>query len=150
MENFANGVYDQRPDPQHPGLAKGRGIKDIRRTQPEYGTRQLLSQTGRQDEPRCAGMKRTVMGRRNSKSDGSSNELAKHHVKRTSVVALCVKATGSGGLTTGKLYRIIPDTVAKQEQMLRIVDDSGENYLYPNGYFHKLKIPTYYVRFVGK
>jgi hypothetical protein len=40
-----------------------------------------------------------------------------------------------------KLYRVIPDEDAKKDGDLRIVDESGEDYLYPAEYFLLVDIP---------
>lgn len=34
-----------------------------------------------------------------------------------------------------KIYQVLPDKRAESEGYLRIVDDSGEDYLYPESYF---------------
>lgn len=44
-------------------------------------------------------------------------------------------------LTPGKTYRVIPDTVAEMQGMLRIVDDDSEDYLYEADLF-ELVDPT--------
>ena len=50
--------------------------------------------------------------------------------------AICVKNDNyPASLETRKIYEIIPDEKANQHQMMRIIDESGEDYLYPNSYF---------------
>ncbi|MGI0480421.1 hypothetical protein ACN4EE_06490 [Geminocystis sp. CENA526] len=39
-----------------------------------------------------------------------------------------------------KIYEIIPDEKAKKHNMIRVIDESGEDYLYPNSYFLPLKL----------
>lgn len=34
-----------------------------------------------------------------------------------------------------KIYQVIFDFKASQHQMIRVVDESGEDYLYPSNYF---------------
>jgi hypothetical protein len=34
-----------------------------------------------------------------------------------------------------KFYQIVPDSYADQHQMIRVIDESGEDYLYPSSYF---------------
>ena len=41
-----------------------------------------------------------------------------------------------------KIYRIIPDKEAEHDGDLRIIDESGEDYLYPAKYFISLKLPS--------
>jgi len=40
-----------------------------------------------------------------------------------------------------KLYRVVPDEDAKKDGDLRIIDESGEDYLYPAEYFLLVDIP---------
>ena len=40
-----------------------------------------------------------------------------------------------------KLYRVIPDEDAKKDGDLRIIDESGEDYLYSTEYFLLVDIP---------
>ena len=40
-----------------------------------------------------------------------------------------------------KIYRIIPDIDAESNGDLRVIDESGEDYLYPVSYFIPIKVP---------
>jgi len=40
-----------------------------------------------------------------------------------------------------KLYRVIPDEDAKKDGDLRVIDESGEDYLYPAEYFLLIDTP---------
>jgi hypothetical protein len=40
-----------------------------------------------------------------------------------------------------KLYRVIRDTKAAKHHQIRVVDESGEDYLYPEGYFVPVPLP---------
>lgn len=40
-----------------------------------------------------------------------------------------------------KLYQILPDPVAHQRQFLRVIDESGEDYLYPDRCFAAIELP---------
>ena len=40
-----------------------------------------------------------------------------------------------------KVYQVLPDDKAADEGYLRIVDESGEDYLYPESYFISVKLP---------
>lgn len=57
-------------------------------------------------------------------------------------VALCLHTDESSELVIRKLYRLLPDDDAASEGYLRVVDDSGEDYLYPAAYFAVLKVPA--------
>lgn len=50
--------------------------------------------------------------------------------------AVCVNnAQYPASLELHKIYRVLPDTEAESDGDLRIVDESGEDYLYPAEYF---------------
>jgi hypothetical protein len=44
-------------------------------------------------------------------------------------------------LTLHKVYRILPDGKGEKHGMIRIVDDIGEDYLYPEKHFVPIQIP---------
>jgi len=41
-----------------------------------------------------------------------------------------------------KLYRVVPDKTAETQGLIRIVDESGEDYLYPKEYFREVVLPA--------
>jgi len=55
--------------------------------------------------------------------------------------ALCIENKDSEDLEKRKIYNIIPDEKAKKEGYLRVVDESGEDYLYPASYFIMIQLP---------
>ena len=57
------------------------------------------------------------------------------------VYALCIQNRDSEDLEKRKIYEVIPDDVARQEGYLRIIDESGESYLYPEAYFVIVQLP---------
>ena len=54
---------------------------------------------------------------------------------------LCVRNTGCEDLELRKLYETLPDKGAMREGYVRVVDESGEDYLYPEGYFVAVQVP---------
>jgi len=55
---------------------------------------------------------------------------------------VCVKNEDyPASLELRKLYRVLPDTAAAQHHQVRIVDESGEDYLYPESYFLAVTLP---------
>ncbi len=40
-----------------------------------------------------------------------------------------------------KIYRVIPDEDAAMEGDIRVIDESGEDYLYPSSYFVSIEVP---------
>ncbi len=64
-------------------------------------------------------------------------------MKRASVAAaLCLNNGGCGDLVPRKVYRILPDKKAAADGLIRIVDGSGEDYLYPSNYFALVRVPA--------
>lgn len=56
--------------------------------------------------------------------------------------AVCVNnAEYPASLELHKIYRVLPDEDAEVEGDLRIVDESGEDYLYPAEYFVLVELP---------
>jgi hypothetical protein len=41
-----------------------------------------------------------------------------------------------------KIYRVVPDRDAAADEDLRVIDESGEDYLYPASYFAPIKVPA--------
>lgn len=44
-------------------------------------------------------------------------------------------------LEFGKIYRVLEDEKAARHRMLRVIDESGEDYLYPEKFFVDIKLP---------
>ena len=44
-------------------------------------------------------------------------------------------------LEVRNIYQVLPDPDAAQHQYLRIIDESGEDYLYPAAYFVPIDLP---------
>jgi hypothetical protein len=40
-----------------------------------------------------------------------------------------------------KIYRVVPDEDAAADGDIRIIDESGEDYLYPSSYFAPIEVP---------
>jgi len=55
--------------------------------------------------------------------------------------ALCIENKECEDLEKRKIYRVLPDDAATKEGYLRIVDESGEDYLYPESYFILIELP---------
>jgi hypothetical protein len=55
---------------------------------------------------------------------------------------VCVQPEANVDLEPGKVYRVVADEKARRTGLLRIVDDSGEDYLYPTGFFKPILAPA--------
>ena len=64
----------------------------------------------------------------------------------SSSFALCVEDGGMEDLEARKLYQILPDREAAREGYIRVVDESGEDYIYPSDLFVPVRLPAAVVR----
>ena len=56
--------------------------------------------------------------------------------------AICIDDTDyKASLIRGKVYQILPDPKAARDDLVRIVDESGEDYLYHRSYFVFVDFP---------
>jgi hypothetical protein len=56
--------------------------------------------------------------------------------------ALCIDNTDyQASLIPGKVYRVLPDPRAAKDDFVRIVDESGEDYLYHRSHFAFVDFP---------
>jgi hypothetical protein len=61
---------------------------------------------------------------------------------KTPRFAICVRPLPESDLELHKVYRVLPDEEALQEGYLRVVDASGEDYLYPRNLFITFALPV--------
>ena len=55
---------------------------------------------------------------------------------------LCINNKGYlASLEQRKLYQVIPDKIAEKHNQIRVIDESGEDYLYPESLFIELELP---------
>jgi hypothetical protein len=40
-----------------------------------------------------------------------------------------------------KIYRVLPDPEAGKHRQIRVIDESGDDYLYPQSYFAPIELP---------
>ncbi len=56
--------------------------------------------------------------------------------------ALCLDNAGNeASLILGKVYRILPDARAAKDDLLRVIDESGEDYLFAKQQFAFVNLP---------
>ena len=61
---------------------------------------------------------------------------------QTKPFALCIDNTDyEASLLPGKVYRVLPDLRAAKDDLVRIVDESGEDYLYHKSHFVLVDFP---------
>ena len=62
--------------------------------------------------------------------------------KKEQQFAVCVKNDEyPASLEVRKIYEVLPDEKATKHGMVRIIDESGEDYLYPEDFFVSIEIP---------
>ena len=60
----------------------------------------------------------------------------------TKQFALCLENAGNeASLILGKIYRILPDARAAKDNLVRIVDESGDDYLFEKRQFAFVDFP---------
>ena len=56
--------------------------------------------------------------------------------------AVCVRDEGyPASLELRKIYEAVPDSSAGEHRLIRVIDESGEDYLYPGQYFIPIDLP---------
>lgn len=53
---------------------------------------------------------------------------------------ICIRNRDCEDLELRKVYEVLPDRAAEQDAYIRVVDESGEDYLYPSAYFLPIKL----------
>jgi hypothetical protein len=89
---------------------------------------------------RFTGTKLTALAGRKWKSKGSWIRAMKREEKEQAF-ALCIENKDCEDLVRRKLYQVIPDEKSGKEGYLRVIDESGEDYLYPRSYFILVQLP---------
>lgn len=56
--------------------------------------------------------------------------------------AICIRNTGfAASLEVRKLYPIVRDSEVEKRGLLRVIDESGEDYVYPASFFVAAELP---------
>ena len=64
--------------------------------------------------------------------------------QRDPIFAICVQNTDyPASLELRKLYQVVLDDNAREDGLIRVVDESGEDYLYPADYFLLVDFPSH-------
>lgn len=57
--------------------------------------------------------------------------------------AICIHdGEYAGTLEVRKVYEILPDAIAAKRNYIRVIDESGEDYLYPEAWFVPVAVPA--------
>jgi hypothetical protein len=87
-------------------------------------------------------MKHTASGRRSSSASGTSTRR-RPPARAGRRFVVCVDNQGyEASLERNKIYRVLPDRDAQNDGDLRVVDESGEDYLYSADRFVAIAVPA--------
>jgi len=60
----------------------------------------------------------------------------------SSKFVLCIHNDGEDDLEPRKVYQVLSDRSAAREGLARVIDESGEDYIYPAKYIVPVKLPV--------
>ena len=80
-----------------------------------------------------------------AEKNANANDIWTKTMKKTTRTparfVVCIKNAGyPASLELHKIYRVLPDEDAAEDDDIRVVDESGEDYLYPAAYFAPIKV----------
>jgi hypothetical protein len=56
--------------------------------------------------------------------------------------AVCLRNEGyEASLEKRKIYEVLADREAERHDQIRVIDESGEDYLYPESFFAEIELP---------
>lgn len=93
----------------------------------------------RYGELSCIGTKRMELEERKSELNTCGSKRLN---KRMNEFVVCVRNEGyEVSLELRKIYQAVPDSDAARHKLLRVIDESGEDYLYPQDFFFPIELP---------
>ena len=132
-------------------IAVGRRLRDLPRLQRTYGRGQwrklkgialIRVRTEKYERRSCTGMRRMALVERKSNASATLTRAGKKRRRSAVEFAVCVNNSEyPASLELHKIYRVVADEEAPREGDLRIIDESGEDYLYPAEWFVPVELP---------
>lgn len=93
---------------------------------------------------KSTGSRRTASAASSGKSSGASKPTRQHF-------AVCIKNAGhEASLQVGKVYRVARPIPGDRGSELRVIDEEGEDYLYPANRFVLLQLPLKAQKALGR
>lgn len=87
-------------------------------------------------------MRHMALAERKSNVSGTSTRTRKPRRGTAPQFVVCIANSGyPASLELHKIYRILPDHEARREGDVRVIDESGEDYLYPAEWFATVELP---------
>jgi hypothetical protein len=88
------------------------------------------------------GTKRPASVARNSRSNTCFEKTPAMARPRAKRLVVCIDNDGYGAsLESRKIYVALPDAGAEKHGLVRIIDESGDDYLYPGTLFRPVELP---------
>ena len=131
-------------------IATGSGIRELARLRKRYGRgrwrkrKRIARVRLASDEIILAELHRyEATGDWQARVQDQTISVRATHMARTSKeLVICVKNEGySVSLERRMLYVALPDAKAAEHGQLRVIDESGEDYLYPREFFVAIELP---------
>jgi hypothetical protein len=102
----------------------------------------------RSELQKFTGTRRTASAAKSSRSSGSLPNVSGQRRRIRHVV--CLRNDGYRvSLERRKIYVALIDPEAERRGLVRVVDESGEDYLYPIGFFAGIRVPPELARPLG-
>jgi hypothetical protein len=77
--------------------------------------------------------------------------MSKKRTSRKTYLVVCLRNEGyTASLETRKIYRALADETAARLKFVRVIDESGEDYLYPTNFFAAINLPATVERKLAK
>jgi hypothetical protein len=135
-------------------FARGSGIRELARLRRVYGHGRWRKRKGslRFGYPmalstslKYTGTKRPASVARNSRSNTCFEKTPAMARPRAKRLVVCIDNDGYGAsLESRKIYVALPDAGAEKHGLVRIIDESGDDYLYPGNTVPSRRTPAGY------
>ncbi len=143
-------------------IESGRRVRDRRRLNREYGrgawrnsreSQPFVSAMVRFSKQNFTGIKRMASAKKrpssksrlsaSSRSVRGPSPAAALRAATARTFAVCVENEGyKASLELRKIYEVLEDPFARDHELIRVIDESGEDYLYPTQFFVRVELPA--------
>jgi len=77
--------------------------------------------------------------------------MARKKTSKRGFYVVCIRNDGyTASLEKRKIYRALTDAEAEAEKCIRVIDESGEDYIYPQHFFAAIALPADVERALSK
>ena len=94
-------------------------------------------------------MKRMGLAKKTSRSSDTWSSASRKRSARKHFVICVENHEYEVSLEIGKIYETTPDRDAARDQFIRVIDESREDYLFPQEFFLPIKLPHAVQRRLG-